>query len=85
MAMLRRMLAFEPGEPDMPTNDDDRPVLMRDLRQTEQLLRSEMRALAAELRAEMHELFGRHTRTVLVGQFTSSVTLAALLIAAVKL
>lgn len=47
--------------------------------------RKDLRLLAAELRAEMHERFTDQTRTVLLGQFGASVTLAALLIAAVKL
>lgn len=84
--MLGRMHALSLEGPDMPHHDDDRPVVMRDLRHTEQVLRGEMRTLMAELRgelrAEMHELFGNQTRTVLLGQLASSITLAALLIAA---
>lgn len=80
------MLAFDPGDPDMPQpKNDTQPVTKKDLRHTQEVLRGEMRALVAELRADLLEKMNDQTRTIFIGQLASSITLGALLIAAVKL
>lgn len=71
---------------------DDQPATRKDLALLAAQLRTEMQQIRAELLEKIHALSERmndkvndQTRTILIGQFASSITLAALLIAAAKL
>ena len=70
--------AFDPGDADVPHHDDHQPATKGDLARLERGLRVEMRAVVAELRAELIDKLDNRTTALMLSQIGSIIAVAAI-------